>query len=299
MRIIINDSWQKTGKVEKSLQLVKQLINKCYPDSKILEIRLLYWKKAAVFIKTVDGNYVVKMGFHPYSRFLLLNELVAINFIKKIKGFPYGLPDYRLIFDDGEVLLIAGAFRELKSVSFFQLPSVMWYNCFGRLYMKDETAVKILPSHGDFVHWNVFIDKHSRMFFLLDFEYFSLHRPILFDEWHWICFPLIRKWISFTNLIRIKNIKQLWQMIFFIGKKVFFTDKGILEVIAPYSLDELLILYLSLYNSLLCKEIERPDIIELIGQQAFEDRWRIINWYKALEEYGYENTKVENLSGLS
>ena len=56
-----------------------------------------------------------------------------------------------------------------------------------------DVDLKVTPSHGDFIYWNVLVGGEQRS--LVDFEYVSECRVIGFDDLHYRFAPWMHRWI--------------------------------------------------------------------------------------------------------
>ena len=169
----------------------------------------------------------LKMSHHGYGRHLLRQEARGYRELAPTLSAHYRFPRFSLVHDgnghtvalmteiegrrlrawqlpEKPITALAGACRTVAFETWAQsllaplarsAARERLEACAERLASRGAChRLALGPSHGDFSPWNVFRSRSaSPALAILDFEYYSPARPLLFDDWHWIVGTFARR----------------------------------------------------------------------------------------------------------
>ena len=274
--------------------------------------RICYGYFRKVIVEFLDGErrfHVAKIALHPFSVGLLKNEAVG-----RVSANLQGASSPFIISDNKAVLLMTG---EPGS----QAPRSMWLNCpappfpyacnmlpvdvyrsrFSRsstssLWQNDiamyvdillnrvqNAALPIGESHGDFVYWNCL--QSAQALTIIDFESYSEARIAGYDLWYWYVLPLVRLAVRrrqtriFAGVLPL-IARWLWRY------RLVTADRNLAHCDQEPSLASDLSLGLTLleHEAQMLEEHTFPDIIALIGKDAFALRKEVCRAYNLVLE---------------
>ena len=289
---------------------IEQILKSHGIQGEIRSLRYGYYKKIVAWLQGDEAcTQVVKLAFHPYSIALLQKEAEGYEMCGALQSHSFCFPRYELV-DSAEPCAIAVMeavsgnpakiwhfpretftrlwgvkesvplaeyLRQKESalVDVCALPE-SWKAIVEKIFARfGNRPVPVSPSHGDFIYWNLLCGEQGESY-LLDLEYFSRSRSACFDDWHWFLFPLARKAIKFKqedNFISASKLFPfaMWNMF---GRRRYagrvFLGEQPLEVLRL-----LLVLYLYEQSLLFFREHQLPQILSLIGEEAYQSRERL------------------------
>jgi len=288
-------------------------------QGEIRTLRYGYYKKIVVWVQGKNPNeQVIKLAFHPYSIFLMQQEAKGYQACRLFQSSSFCLPKYELIdtpnqfaiailekvrggpakiwqFPKDTFTRLGGVKKFIPLAEYLRQENSSLANAYELAESWKKISEKILNhfndrlvpisfSHGDFIYWNMLRYGQGKSH-IIDLEYFSSKRSACFDDWHWFLFPLARKAIKIgqeDSLVAIcKRLPTvLWFM--FLQKRYprcEFWDDRPLDVCRL-----LLILYFYEQSLLFFSEHQLPNILSLIGTEAYQTREAIQRLYLRMIE---------------
>lgn len=276
-------------------------------DPNIEFITYGYYRKIIIkFSDKTKVDYVAKIAFHPYSIDLLKKEILGYqNYSEKYPKFSYPKICYYQEYSNYSISIMnflpglpAKYWSYSNCIPSINLNSIKYKNVSHyldqlKLLCNLSTPLKNLieksnekytqqnipigQSHGDFIYWNILMNKSQCS--LIDFEFYSNSRCLGFDHWHWFIYPLARKCIRF-NLPILMNLgihfikKIIWNL--FIKNNFHAVQKTTTE--QSFS-NLLLLLYLIEQSVIFEKEHSIPNIKELLGDETVQLRNKVKDLY--------------------
>ena len=297
-------------------QQVENLLNTAGVKGRIKKLQYGYYRKVLAWLEQDNGNnQIAKICLHPYSMNLLRNEAKGYSDVSFSEVNEFLLPDFCMAYESSQCSIalmneVKGSplkFWHFPDRTMTSIPGVESYiglskyldSLFAYIGPAEETerlrrlkgmiqqrfGERLLPltsSHGDFVYWNL-LRSSQGSFYLFDFEYYRVERASCFDDWHWFIFPLGRKAIRLKlegMLVHLANRlpNLLWNRFF---QKRYENTEWLGD--EPTEMIRLLMaVYLLEQSVLMCQEHQIPEIVSLIGIDAYSSRQRLLRLYEKI-----------------
>ena len=297
---------------------IENLLREKGIEGQIIKLRYGYYRKIMAWLQQDNGDIrIAKICLHPYSVELLRQEAKGYAEFSSLEGNKFCVPDFRMIYDSsscGIALMDELNGRALKLWNFpeqtlTQLAGITGHTGLGR-YLNDRLALiesgevlerlsrlvermeqffgdrslPLSPSHGDFIYWNLLCTSNGDIN-LFDFEYYASERVACFDDWHWFVLPLGRKAIQLKCKALITHLAgRLPAMLY---RRVFQNCYKNTEWLGDDPIETLRLLlavYLLEQSVLMYREHQMPEIIALIGTDAYSNRQRLLSLYEKMIE---------------
>ena len=297
---------------------IESLLREKGVEGDITKLRYGYFRKIIATLQQDNGDIrIAKICLHPYSVELLRQEAKGYAEFSSLEGNKFCVPDFRMIYESSScaiALMDEVKGRRLKLWNFpeqtlTQMAGITGHTGLGR-YLNDCLALiesgevlerlsrlvermqqsfgdKLLPlspSHGDFIYWNLLSDTNGNIF-LFDFEYYARERVACFDDWHWFVLPIGRKSIQLKCTVLTTHLAgRLPAMLY---RRVFqncYKNAEWLGTDPIETLRLLLVVYLLEQSVLMYREHQMPEIVALIGVDAYSNRQKLLNLYQKMIE---------------
>ena len=221
-----------TGGAHSNAIHVRDVLSNAGVTGDIEHIYFTYFRKALVWIRDESRTRrVIKIALSGYACELLRRESEGYAAIKQFAGDFLEVPNFQIVYDTTGCCIAQMEEIRGKAYKPWTFPKrtiggmvgINGYRQLGELIesllagadtlKKRESLIRVVreaqekygkillplsPSHGDFVHWNVLALEKGRKCFL-DLEYYSAHRPMLHDDWHWFVSSIVRRGINYNR----------------------------------------------------------------------------------------------------
>ena len=275
-------------------------------QGEVSALRYGRWFKVIATVTAPSGaRHWIKMSFHDYGRQLLRQEGRGYRDLRSVLSPHYRLPSFSLICDSREkasalfgevtgtrlrawqypktpITLLAGVRRTVTFDSWTNTlldslpPSIQrerLERCSERLVRNCRGCeLKLGSSHGDFSSWNLLESRNETPHLaLLDLEYYSPERPILFDDWHWFVGTLIRRAIRHrVEPLLVGLTSRLPALLRTTAFRSRYAGSALIDLGSLDTMKLYLATYLLERSVILQKEREMGNIVACVGAEEYD-----------------------------